>query len=225
MRTIIHFILCVFFFINVVDLNAQAFSLQEILKMKQNQKYFESEMIKSDMTLVGIDEWNTYYYLLIGEEEWKIVKLRDNRDFNSIPTNDISKKNNNQYFYVEQKIKAIRKISDRVVTFAKDYNHQNKKGYSFFKHQTSLDEELLLDELVPYYSKRSNEFTITAPPNLYKYYLDQIISNFEFSRTDTTYGMGFFYEYFSKTTTQNQEKHRAYIVVQNDGSWNTIQLD
>jgi predicted Rossmann-fold nucleotide-binding protein len=38
-------------------------------------------------------------------------------------------------------------------------------------------------------------------------------------------GMGVFYEYFSKTTTQNQEKHRAFIVVYNDDSWSTIQLD
>jgi len=37
--------------------------------------------------------------------------------------------------------------------------------------------------------------------------------------------MGVFYEYFSEITSQDQEKHRVFIVVYNDDGWSTIKFD
>jgi hypothetical protein len=227
MRTIVHFILCVFFFINVVDLNAQEFSLQMILEMKQNQKYFESEMIKSGMTLVKISDRSAYHYTLYEDKYHHTVYYEDKeKTEDRIPTNDISKKNNNNYFYVDKKLKHIEKKIYHEVKFAENYNYKNKTAYSFFTSKLVHEEFLLPNEVEPYASGLFYvSLTIKCPPELYKFYLNQITSNFEYSGTGMYGDMGVFYEYFSKTTTQNQEKHRAWIVVYNDDSWSTIQFD
>lgn len=226
MTITVRFTLCLCFFMSLLSLNAQEFSLQKILEMKQDQKYFESEMIKSDMTLVSINTWTNYCYRLIGEQSCRFVEAKDTGSFDRIPTNDISKKNNNQYYYVEKKINTITKESYREVTFAENYDNVSKKAQSFFEHKTVLTEQQLPGASVPYHSRLSNvSLIITAPPNLYKYYLGQITSIFKYSRTGMYSDMGVFYEYFSETTSQDQEKHRVFIVVNNDDGWSTIKFD
>jgi len=218
--------IAILFILFTLSTNAQKFSIQKILKMKQSHKFFESELIKSGMTLVEINEWNIYYYSLIEDESYKKVIHNYTNYFDRIPTNDISKKNNNQYYYVDKKIKTIKKENYREVTFAENYNHQTKKGYSFFKHNTMRTEYQLPGLSVSYDSRLSNpSLTITAPPNLYKYYLDQITSNYEYSDTGMFSDIGVFYEYFSKTTSHVKKKHRVFIIVHNDNSWATLEFN
>jgi hypothetical protein len=99
--------IAILFILFTLSTNAQKFSIQKILKMKQSHKFFESELIKSGMTLVEIKEWNIYYYSLIEDESYKKVIHNNTNYFDRIPTNDISKKNNNEYYYVDKKIKTI----------------------------------------------------------------------------------------------------------------------
>jgi hypothetical protein len=226
MRTIVYFILCVFFFINVVDLNAQEFSLQKILEMKQDQKYFESEMIRSGMDLANIKEATSYKYKVDGAKSYEPVFYEDKeRTRDRIPTNDISKKNNNNYYYVDKKIELVEKVIWREVNFAENYNYEKNTAFSFFSLETVHKESQLPDEKIDYPPRLSSvSLTITCPPDLYKFYLNQITSNFEYSDTGMYGDMGVFYDYVSKTTSQNQEKHRIRILVYNDDSWSTIEF-
>lgn len=210
--------------LTTMSLNAQNFSIQKLLEIRQNQKLFEAEMIKNGMTLVGVEEWTNNCYIVHGEPNNLQFVPFENKDKTDdrIPTNDISNKNNDDYYYVGEKIELILKFKYRVVTFAYNYDHNKETATSWFRHRSEY-----LEEQIPNYPKYNFSKTpvleIECNVDLFKYFLDQISFNLEYSRSGKYSDAGIFYEYFEKSTNQN--KTRAFIVSYNDDSWGTIRFD
>ena len=146
------------------NLHSQEFSVDDIFKMAKNQRLFESKMAQTDFTLVKIEDSRYVNYQKVGDKK-NVFDIPLKTDWSKtldypIPTNDVSKKGDENYYYIEDKITGIVLIKRRYITYAENYNLNEETGSTWFTHKTEYELEEIPSTNNLYNSPPHNSITM-----------------------------------------------------------------